>query len=333
MQVAHAGTTGGLLAPGARVAVVAPSGVVAAERIEVAVERLRGWGLEPVVGSHLYARERYLAGSIGQRRADLVVAMLRPDVDAIWIARGGYGAVQLLEGLPWEEWGERPILGFSDATALFAAMRKVGVRGAVHAPVLNSLVGYLDARSETALARFVLEDRRIDLPGVQLGGPSLGGSGETEVGTGAPVAQTVAERVAATVAEPVGETVVAPVVGGNLCVLASLAGTPWAIRSEGCILLLEDIGEVPYKLDRLITQLMLSGALDGVRGIALGEFTSCEAPAGAGYTAEEVVVSRLGGLGVPIVGRLPVGHGPTNFPVRLGHIGRLYAGGLVQAAQ
>ena len=131
----------------------------------------------------------------------------------------------------------------------------------------------------------------------------------------------------AQVAGPVGR-VEGPLVGGNLCVLASLAGTPFALSARGCILLLEEIGERPYKVDRLVTQLHRSGALDGVRGVALGQFIAPRNDADAGIDMVEVLCDLLSPLGVPVVAGLPIGHGQRNAPVRLGHAAVLDADGL-----
>ncbi|MCB9777931.1 MAG: LD-carboxypeptidase [Alphaproteobacteria bacterium] len=289
-----------LLHQGARVAVVAPSGAFDPARLERGVERIRAWGLDVVPGEHLHARHRYTAGTIEQRRADLITALTAPDIDAVWFARGGYGTVQLLPDLPPPA-DDRPIIGFSDATALFCALdrqRLHGVRAgrAVHGPVLHSLADLADPASQQALRSLLLGDPRVHLPGVHLAGPT--------------------------------DRVQGRVVGGNLCVLASLAGTPWALCARDAILLLEDVGEPAYKLDRLITQLRLSGALDGVRGVALGTFTDCRTPPDADWTIEALLVELLAPLGVPVVGRLPVGHGSRNHAFVHGGHGVLTVEGL-----
>jgi len=104
-----------------------------------------------------------------------------------------------------------------------------------------------------------------------------------------------------------------------LCVLASLAGTPGALRAAGCIVALEDTGEAPYKVDRLLTQLLQGGAFEGVRGFALGTFDGADAPEGADWTVRDVLLERLAPLGVPVLGGLPFGHGRANRAFRFGH--------------
>ena len=118
-------------------------------------------------------------------------------------------------------------------------------------------------------------------------------------------------------------------VGGNLCVLASLCGTPQQLDASGCILVLEEVGEVAYKVDRLITQLRAAGALDGVAGVALGEFTGTRIAPDSDWSIEDVVAECLAGLEIPIVTGMPVGHGTRNLPFAVGEPGRLSAQGLL----
>jgi muramoyltetrapeptide carboxypeptidase len=285
-----------LLKPGARVAVVSPSGVHDPARLAQGVALGESWGLSFAMGRHHESRFRYTAGTVSERAADLVWALTDPDIDAVWFTRGGFGTAHLLEAVPWDRLDDRPVIGFSDATALFTAMwaRQRGV--AVHGPVLHSLADHADARSRAELRQLLLEGGPMHLPGRRVAGPA------------APVE--------------------GPLVGGNLCVLASLAGTPFAPSAAGGVLLLEEIGERPYQVDRLVTQLDRSGALDGVRGVALGEFIAPRHPADAGVDIVEVICDLLAPLGVPVVAGLPIGHGTRNAAVRLGAVVRLDGDGL-----
>ena len=257
------------------------------------MEMVRQWGFELVPGPHLTARHRYTAGTALERGADLAWAMTAPDLDGAWLARGGFGTVHILSDLPWDDMDGRPVLGFSDATALFCAMAVRGIAGAIHAPVLHSLADHVDAASQEQTRR-ALKGLPLALSATQWAGPDVEVEG--------------------------------PVVGGNLCMLASLAGTEWALRSDGCILVIEDIGEPPYKVDRLLTQLRLSGALDGVAAIGLGEFSNCSAPKDADWQLRDLLLERLQPLGVPIWGDLPTGHGHQNQAWYHGSKGRLGQG-------
>ncbi|MFT5685715.1 MAG: muramoyltetrapeptide carboxypeptidase [Myxococcota bacterium] len=285
-----------MLSEGARVAVVAPSGIFKPQRLQAGIDLITSWGLEAVPGRNLNATHRITAGTVQQRVTDLTWALTADDIDAVWFARGGYGTAQLLPHIPWSDCDGRPVIGFSDATALLVAMERVGVTGGIHGPVLHSLVDHTGPDSIAALKKMLLEGGSYWLKGRHLCGPHRAVQGR--------------------------------LVGGNLCVLASLAGTPWSLRSHGAIVVLEDINEPAYKLDRLISQLRVSGAFDGAVGIALGEFTGCAIPSSADWTLEEFLIELLSPLGLPVISHLPVGHGSRNRPWQVGVEGVLSVEGL-----
>lgn len=269
-----------LLAPGARVGVFAPSGNYDPERLEAGFELLRRWGLEPVPAPGLGSQHRYLAGTDEQRLAGLRWALEEPGLGAAWLARGGYGLSRLLPRIPWGVIAARPVIGFSDATALFSGLwsRSAGIP--VHGPVLHSLADHADGPSREATRALLLEGRGWQHRArVLVGGRAEG-----------------------------------PLVGGNLCTLASLAGTPWALDARGAVLLLEEVGERPYRVDRLLTQLRDSGALEGVAAVVLGEFVGCEEARHPGWDPVAIAGEILESLGVPVVAGAPVGHGPSNRP-------------------
>jgi muramoyltetrapeptide carboxypeptidase len=242
---------------------------------------------------------RYTAGTVSERCADLTWALTSPDVDAVWAVRGGSGSARLLDALPWGDVvAHRPLLGFSDTTALFAGCWRQGRGRPVHAPVLHSLTDHADQGSREAL-RVRLQEGRTQLDGAWL--------------------------------RPPVQPVSGPLVGGNLCVLASLCGTPWQLDARGCVLLLEDIGEPPYKLDRLIWQMKSAGAFDGVRAVLLGEFTGSTphiAPGRTPWTLHEQLSDLLAPLGCPVLAGVPVGHGATNHTFAWGDTAELSAAGV-----
>lgn len=261
---------------------VATSGAVDIERIEAGANVLRAWGHRVEVDPAVGVRYRYLAGADATRLESLRRAAdaAWADGGAVWMARGGYGLARLLPDLIASPLPPVPFIGFSDGTVLLNHHRGP----CVHGPVINSLIGHADTDSLAHL-RAVLAGENPALRGEQwLAGEAAG-------------------RLA----------------GGNLCVLASLAGTPGALRARGCIVALEDTGEAPYKLDRLLTQLIQGGAFDGVRGFALGTFDGADVPAGAEWSVRDVLIERLSPFNVPILGGLPFGHGPANRAFRFGH--------------
>ncbi len=205
--------------------------------------------------------------------------------------------VHLVDGLDWSAVVERPVLGFSDATTLLVAMTNRRLGFPVHAPVVHSLVDASDDETLTAVRHFILSGTKtVSLVGTQIAGPV--GSVEGRV------------------------------VGGNLCVLASLCGTPSQVDATDAIVLLEEIGESSYKIDRALTQLVQSGAFQGAKGFAIGTFTNCWLPEDADWSHLDVVCEVLAPLGLPVVAGLPVGHGASNHPVPLGCQSVLHAAGL-----
>ena len=204
-------------------------------------------------------------------------ALSSPDYAAVWIARGGYGLTRILDRLEPERIARRPVIGFSDVTALFAALHPSGLGPLVHGPVLHSL-----AITEPGSVEHLLD-----------------------LLAGREVEPLVGETWVPGVAE-------GPIVGGNLALLAALCGTPWQLDARGCVLAIEEIGEAGYRVDRLLQQLRSAGALEGVVGIAVGELVDCKVPEGASWTLRDVVMDHIGGLGVPVVGELPFGHGARN---------------------
>jgi len=267
-----------------RIGVFAASGPVDPERIRRGCELLRSWGHELVVQTGVERRRGYLAGTDPERLTALVEGCR--GVDLGMAARGGYGLHRLLPDVPWDQL-EAPVLGFSDLTALHLARWSHTSRGGWHGPVVGQLVDLAPEALE-GLRRF------LDHPGPVV----LEGSG----GPDAPVHGTV--------------------LGGNLALIAGLVGTPWLRWPEDTILVLEDVGEAPYRLDRMMMQLELSGLPERLRGVGLGAFTRC------GEAGSSVVLERVERWGVPFLLDLPFGHGDRNLPFGLGAPGVLASGRL-----
>jgi len=271
------------LHPGDTVAVVAPSGPVDTDRLARGLERLRSWGLEvrpPVAPDRSLP---YLAGPDDVRARELTVAWTDAEVRAVIATRGGYGAHRIVDLLDWDALalaGPKLLVGFSDGTALHHAFAARLGLVTVHGPVAASLA---DRDKETVEGL-----RALLMDGVC---PPLTGLGVGVAGR--------AEGV---------------LTGGNVAVLAAGLGTPMAGSGRGGIVVLEDVGERPYRLDRALTQLLRSGWFAGVRGIVCGEFVDCGPPA----EVRAMLDDRLGSLGVPLVYDAPVGHGVTNQALPFG---------------
>lgn len=229
------------------------------------------------------ARHRYLAGTDERRLGELAAALADSDTRAVFCARGGYGVMRLLSGLESAAIAPKPVIGFSDLTALHQFLQREG-HVSIHGPTLTQL-SRLDAPAH---------QRLFDLLESQAPAATLTGT-ETYV-------DGMAEG---------------PLLGGNLSVLTRLLGTPFLAPMEGAILLLEDVGERPYRLDRMWTHLALAGVFRQVCGIVLGEFAACEAK-DADYSSGEVLRELAVATGLPCAAGFPIGHGEHNQPVPLG---------------
>jgi muramoyltetrapeptide carboxypeptidase len=264
------------IAPGARVAIVAPAGPVPRARFSAGAEILAA-RYQLVHDERIFASSGFLAGDDAARRDELQRALGDPTIDAVLCARGGYGAMRILDGLDAAPFARapKPIVGFSDITALHAWALRAGV-AAIHAPVVTHLgvVPRQDAESLFAL----LESPEPPPPVTGLRS-LVDGRAEGRL------------------------------IGGNLELVTRLVGTPWALDLRDAVLLLEETGERPYRID----------------GVVLGEFLGCAEKDGSAPDAEAVVLERLGRLGVPIVAGVPVGHGGRNRALPIGTRVRLDA--------
>jgi muramoyltetrapeptide carboxypeptidase len=242
-----------------------------------------------VVGRHsrgTHERFGYLAADDVHRAADLADAWSDPDVAAVFCARGGYGSQRILDLLDWPAMargGPKVLVGFSDVTALHQAFATRLGLSTVHGPAVSSL-GSGDEESRAHLRSMLFEPAE----GITL--------------TPTPARTLVPGRADGVLA------------GGNLALLAAESGTSTWRPATGCIAVLEDVGETAYRLDRLLTQLLRAGWFDGVRGIALGDFTDCVSP----EAVRDLAMDRLAPLGVPMVSGLPVGHERRNLAFPLG---------------
>ncbi|NEO20152.1 MULTISPECIES: LD-carboxypeptidase [unclassified Moorena] len=330
--------------------VIVPSGTLReVDAFNRGIEIWRSRGYHVQLPQNWNAREGYLAGTDSQRRQQLLEACLDPKCRGILCARGGYGSARLLEDWTWPEelkvgklkvegsqdnlepdnlgqkatLREQPVtstnlqpstnqpvtstnlqpstnqpvtsalkwlIGFSDITALLWSLGQIGVSG-VHGPLLTTIAG----EPEWSLNRLFdwVEGRPIaPLKGVGWGGGKVSG-------------------------------VLLP---ANLTVATHLLGTPLQPSLSGVILALEDVTEAPYRIDRMLTQWRMSGAMAGVKGIALGRFSRCAPPKDVpSWSVEEVLRDRIWDLGIPVVSDLPFGHDGVNAALPVGQLVELDA--------
>jgi muramoyltetrapeptide carboxypeptidase len=269
---------------GATIGVAAPAFAVDCERLEEGIGWLRSAGFRVVCRDDARAQCGYLAGDDARRAEELMALASDPEVDAILCARGGYGCQRLLPRLDAKVFldARKPLLGYSDVTVLHLwLLRQVGLVG-FHAPMLDH--GAWDATETKAVVRLLGGDEHLELPGEA----RVPGCAEGHL------------------------------VGGSLTLLAGSLGTPFEVETEGAILLIEEIGEKPYAIDRLLQQLGAAGKLEGVVGVGVGQLVGCVDPKREFPTAEEVILEALLPLGVPLVLDLPFGHGRPNLPWAMG---------------
>lgn len=284
------------LSPGAKVALVAPSGPLRDEQdLARAVDATRAMGWEPVVGEHVLERAAYLAGSDAHRLGDLNRAARDGSIDGIWCIRGGYGAGRLLDAIDYDAWRRHPktLIGYSDITALHCAIGRMADLVTFHGPTARGA-------SEEASVRSL---RRA-----------------------------VTERDAPYRCRDAGMTALRPgrargrLAGGNLAVLTSIVGTPYAPDFNGAILMLEDVNESVYRIDRMLTQLRLSGALDRLAGLVFGAFTEIPADTANEDRALDDLLSEFAErTGVPCLSNFPMGHIDVQWTVPLGAVAELDA--------
>lgn len=276
-----------LLAAGARVALIAPAGPIRDTDLERAIANVKRFGWEPVVATNAQAADGYLAGSDEQRARDLNDAIADKRIDGIWCLRGGYGAMRILGALDYQTLARNPktLIGYSDVTALHAAFGRLSNLVTFHGPTARQNIPPFSAES---LKRAVMD-------------------GEDPCG------------VMTTATTLVGGTAHGTLAGGNLALLTALTGTPYAPDYSGAILVIEDVNEAHYRVDRMLAQLRLSGALAACAGIVFGRFTDIPKEFGdEEWTLDRVLADAARQAGVPCVAGAPFGHTDEQWTIPLG---------------
>lgn len=264
--------------------IIAPAGSFDRKRFDSGVRILHDMGFNTTVDERIFGKSGYLAGTDDQRADELEQMIDDDQVDAIICARGGFGCLRMLPHLDFERArrNAKPLIGFSDITALHQAMFKRAGLVTFHGPTITTLAS-ADAASWQSMLHVMTQPDpvRLDLS-------------QTNI-----VQEGVAHGV---------------FLGGNLTTLSHLIGTPFMADLTGCLLLLEDTGEKPYRIDRMLTHLILAGCLDTLAGLVLGTFDDC----GAMAEIEALMLHHFGGRQIPIVSEASIGHGSCNLTVPLG---------------
>ncbi len=271
------------LVPGSVVRVLAPSSPFDPERLPAGLRLLEGFGLQPVTSERIFQREAYLAGTDDARADEFLDALTTDPADGIIPTRGGYGATRLLHRIAARVTDLKPkmFMGFSDITALHLLLSQRAGIVSFHGPNLIGLP-------------------RLDVTSIARTRAALFGLDREATFTYDGLAPVVGGRATGRI------------VAGNLSLLACLAGTPFAASLAGAILVIEEVGEAPYRVDRLLTQLSMQADIAACAGFAFGEFEATE--------AERPLIERAlrrfaEEQGRPAVLGFPAGHGTVNYPV------------------
>ena len=275
------------LTPGDTIYITAPAKAIEETSVLAAKNTLETWGLNVRIAPHCLGRYHYFSGSDEQRLADFQDGLDDPSIKAILCARGGYGCVRVVEALNWDAFKKNPtwIIGFSDVTVFHQKINQLGVES-IHGIMP---LGFTEG---SVAAKKTLKDSLFGTP-YMLEAPY------------------VSENITG---EARGE-----LVGGNMAIVTSLLGTPLSYSFKNNILVLEDIGEHVYKIDRMLYSLKLAGAFQEIKGLVLGGFTDMEnTDVPFGKTIKDLILEQVQDLGIPVAFDLPFGHISDNQALVLG---------------
>jgi muramoyltetrapeptide carboxypeptidase len=272
------------LKEGDRIGIIAPAGPVLQAEIQPGLKFLESLGFEPVCSPHLFEQAGYLAGEDRTRLKDLHAMFRDRKIRAVLCARGGYGTHRILKKLDYNLFRQNPkiLVGYSDITALLCALFKKSGMVTIHGPVLRDLLKG-DGRNAAMLVKLMTSDEltTVTFPG------------------GTAIKKGSVQGV---------------VFGGNLSLICHLIGTPFLPSFKGKLLFIEEKGEPLYRIDRMLTHLLLSGEMEKCAGLMVGTFEECGDPA----SVIDLVRERCSRLNMPILTGLPVGHGEDNVPLPIG---------------
>lgn len=272
------------LKKGDTIAIASPAGAVREPLIvEQAADVLRSRGYNVVTAPHCLTRNGYYSGTREERASDFAALITDNNIKAILCSYGGYGCVHLLDELsPLIARHPKWIIGMSDCSALHAACVASGVQS-IHAPQCRHIAQHPHHPATEALFNILAGNK--------------------------PHYKTAPHRL------NIQGTAQGCIAGGNLSVIAGLAGSNYDIFTEGRIVFIEDTGELPYRVERLMYQLKLSGALGKIKGLIVGQFNGVKEHTGFGGTTQELIHNIIKDYGIPVCFNFPVGHCEDNFPL------------------
>ncbi len=272
------------LQKGDGVAIVAPGSPFDKNKFIKGLSVLTSWGLQPLFSQDIFQQNHYLAGS-DEHRAELIRRAFSDDrIAAVWCARGGYGAMRILGRLDYALMGSRPkiFIGSSDISAILNTLYSKCQMVSFHGPMIESLA-VADEPTLQSLIDTLFSNSKIILK----------------------------PRVPTPIHEGIATGRIA---GGNLTTLCHLIGTPFQPDFSNTLLLLEDIGEAPYRIDRMLTQMKMAGCFAGVSGIILGSFENC----GEKDSIHDIFRDIFSDINCPMLAGFEIGHGMPNFTIPIG---------------
>jgi muramoyltetrapeptide carboxypeptidase len=273
-----------LLQRGDRVAIVAPAGKLKKDALEAAVKQLQAWRLKVTLGRYIFSEgHNYLSGTDEERLNDIQRALDSRDIRAVFCARGGYGATRILNRMDFTKFRKHPkwIIGFSDITALHLLMYKEGYQS-IHAIMPSQFNDPMAGPSIDSLHQILFKGRLVVRAGADLANVPGSGTGE--------------------------------VIGGNLTIILDSMGTPIEPETRNKILVIEEIDEYKYKIDRMLTQLQRGGKLDKLAGLVVGYMTAIrDSNTPFGESITNIVRHHTGEFGYPVAFNFPIGHEHPNL--------------------
>ena len=277
------------LKKGDTIGLITPGSFIPDRDLAKAERNMISLGLRVKRSRNLRALRGFTAGTDAERLDDLHAMFSDPEVDAIWCARGGYGCTRLLPNIDFNHIRDNPkiLIGYSDITALTTAIFQETGLVCFHGPVAASTF--------TEYTKRELETTLFDVQPTRTITPALANQENTD-----PLFQpfVIQSGIAS-----------GQLIGGNLSLLAAMAGTPWALQPEGMLLFLEDIEEKPYRIDRMLTQLRQSSAMDKATGLALGIFAGCKPdPEDRSLSLSQTLKGQLNAFNIPAAYGLSIGH-------------------------
>ncbi|WP_083964030.1 S66 peptidase family protein [Shimazuella kribbensis] len=277
---------------GSHIGIIAPASPLEPIATHQAIEYLEKSGFVPVLGDSIFDQQGFLAGSDESRLADVHRMFADPMIDAILCLRGGYGSMRIVDQIDYDLIRCNPkwLIGYSDITMLLIAIYQETGLSTIHGPMLSELPkSYASKWWESLWETLESPTECFVYPKTKKAHCLFPGKAE------------------------------GPIIGGNLSLLAASLGTPFEVNTVGHILFIEEVGENPYRVDRMLTQLRLAGKLQAANGILFGHFTNCQAPDNqTSISLSTILAEHALQAGVPAFMGFPSGHSLPNYPVPIG---------------